>query len=80
MCVISINGNRSQPKHVVHDVPAGISPRAYAFLAMINDLDLYGSALLFADDTTLVARSGDPVEAALHAEQHLSLIKAWPTS
>lgn len=46
---------------------------------MINNLDSYGSALLFADDRTLVTMSGDPVEAAFHAQHHFgsSRPKAW---
>lgn len=45
---------------------------------MINDLDSYGSALLFADETALVATmGGDPVEAACHTEHHFSLCKTW---
>lgn len=46
---------------------------------MINNLDSYGSALLFADDRTLVTMSGDTVEAAFHAEHNFGSIrpKAW---
>jgi hypothetical protein len=75
--VISFCGAQSQPLQVNHGVPQGSVLGPVLFLVAINDLELGGNALRFADDTTLVSVGSDPTAARESSELLFTDAKDW---
>jgi hypothetical protein len=75
--VISLGGAQSQALDVRHGVPQGSVMGPVLFLIAINDLELQGSALRFADDTTIFASGPTPAASLLEAEALFNEAKNW---
>lgn len=77
--VMSIGGAKSSPLAVRHGVPQGSVLGPVLFLIDINDIDLLGDILMFADDTTIFSEGKTPNDARLSAELIFSKAKEWFT-
>lgn len=75
--VISLSGAQSKPLPIQHGVPQGSVLGPILFLVSINDLDLSGSALRFADDTTILSTGSTPAQALDNAEILFEEAKTW---
>ncbi|XP_039282919.1 uncharacterized protein LOC120351046 [Nilaparvata lugens] len=75
--VLTISGAKSQELQVKYGVPQGSILDLLLFLIFINDLSMDGEALLFADDTTLIAQEEDPRLAVLRSAELLEEASTW---
>uniref|UniRef100_A0A1B6KML7 Reverse transcriptase domain-containing protein n=1 Tax=Graphocephala atropunctata TaxID=36148 RepID=A0A1B6KML7_9HEMI len=75
--VFSVNGASSTPLPVVHGVPQGSVLGPLLFLVLINDLELVGDVLLFADDSTFFTSGDTPEDARAQALQVYDRAKEW---
>ncbi|XP_054260026.1 uncharacterized protein LOC128984710 [Macrosteles quadrilineatus] len=75
--VVSIAGAKSRALNVPHGVPQGSVVGPVLFLIAINDLELSGNALRFADDTTLISVGNNPGTASERAEVMFRAAKDW---
>lgn len=74
---VSLLGASSTTLPVVHGVPQGSVLGPLLFLIMVNDMNLGGRSLLYADDTTLRCRGPTPAAARMEAESLLVEATEW---
>lgn len=75
--LVSINGASSKLKDMAHGVPQGSVLGPLLFTVMVNDLELNGKTLLFADDTTLLSSGRNLEELRIEADFLLAQAKEW---
>jgi len=75
--VVSIHGATSQALEVRNGVPQGSSLGPLLFLVLMNDLQLDGKALLYADDTTLLSLGHDLPQLVVDAGDLFRDAKNW---
>ena len=79
--LVVVDGLKSSLLDVNAGVPQGSRLGPLLFIIYINDIvnDLESEILIFADDTTLLARGKDPAETAAQLNRDLVKISAWAT-
>lgn len=75
--VVSVNGAVSGRRKVNHGVPQGSVLGPLLFLIMVNDFAGGRSALLFADDTTLLTKGASIEEVKATADSDLEDAMEW---
>ncbi|XP_054267049.1 uncharacterized protein LOC128989202 [Macrosteles quadrilineatus] len=75
--IVSLEGAVSKCRSVEHGVPQGSILGPLLFIIHINDLDLDGRTLLFADDSTLVNRGFSADDVLSEANETFTSAKNW---
>ncbi|KAJ8880724.1 hypothetical protein PR048_017194 [Dryococelus australis] len=75
--IVSIMGEFSEALSLDCDVPQGSMLGPLLFLILVNDLQLNGCSLLFADDATLIAKGSDRDTVFQKSDEILEQIQIW---